>query len=178
MNYFLAVLSGGFLVLSFPPYDLWPLAWIGLVPGFIAIRASKTRLKAAVLGGLTYLVFFSGLLFWIRIYHLLALPFTLGALTLYGVVFGLILKSIENKRKGSFIAPFVWVGIEFIRSLGVLGFPWGILGYSQYKQLTVIQVADITGVWGVSFLIVWVNSYLANLYLAWRKSLPAGIGRY
>lgn len=173
MNYFLAILSGGLLALSFPPYDLWFLAWIALVPVFIATRASKSLLKAAVGGGLTYLVFFTILLHWVRIYHPLAIPFTLLALTIYGIGFGLILKCIENKRKGSFVAPFVWVGIEYLRSLGVLGFPWGVLGYSQYKQLIVIQIADLTGVWGVSFLIVWVNSYLANLWLAWRKSLPA-----
>ncbi|MEW5766634.1 MAG: hypothetical protein AB1797_03275 [bacterium] len=173
MRYLLAILSGGLLVLSFPPYDLWPLAWIALVPVFIAIRASKSLFKAAVGGGLAYLAFFSGLLHWIRIYHPLAIPFTLLALTLYGVGFGLILKCVENKHKGSFVAPFVWVGIEYLRSLGVLGFPWGVLGYSQYKQLVVIQVADITGVWGISFLIVWVNSYLADLCLAWRESLLA-----
>jgi apolipoprotein N-acyltransferase len=56
------------------------------------------------------------------------------------------------------VAPFLWVSLEYVRSFFLTGFPWATLGYSQYLNLPFIQVADITGVYGISFLILLVNS--------------------
>ena len=67
------------------------------------------------------------------------------------------------------IAPLLWTSLEYIRSLGFLGFPWNSLGYSQYKFLPVIQIAEFTGVFGVSFLIVFVNSSLALAFKSFHK---------
>jgi apolipoprotein N-acyltransferase len=53
--------------------------------------------------------------------------------------------------------PSLWVILEYIRSHLFTGFPWALLGYSQYLNLPIIQIADITGVWGVSFLVMMVN---------------------
>lgn len=58
-------------------------------------------------------------------------------------------------------APLLWISLEYIRSLGFLGFPWPSLGYSQSSFLPIIQIAEFTGVFGVSFLIVFVNSGIA-----------------
>ncbi|MBL10217.1 MAG: apolipoprotein N-acyltransferase [Acidiferrobacteraceae bacterium] len=61
----------------------------------------------------------------------------------------------------SLVAPFVWTALEFIRSTHLeYGFSWLGLGYSQYKNLIVIQIAEFTGVYGVSTLIVWINASL------------------
>ena len=70
-------------------------------------------------------------------------------------------------------APLLWVSLEYVRSLGFLGFPWNSLGYSQYRQISVIQMAEFTGVFGVSFLIVFVNSGIASVIWA---SLPRFYG--
>jgi apolipoprotein N-acyltransferase len=67
-------------------------------------------------------------------------------------------------------APCLWVSLELIRAHFLSGLPWMLLGYSQYQWLPIIQIADITSVYGVSFLIVLVNVALADLFLwAWRR---------
>ena len=63
-----------------------------------------------------------------------------------------------------FSAPFIWVSFEFVRSkLSFLSLPWGLLAHSQYQHPLLIQAANITGVYGISFLIVLVNSGIAAI---------------
>jgi len=63
-------------------------------------------------------------------------------------------------------APALWVALEFVRTYAFSGLPWALLGYSQYQWLPVIQFADVTGVYGVSFLVVMGNVALTSL-LVW-----------
>lgn len=60
-------------------------------------------------------------------------------------------------------APSLWVSLELLRTYLFSGFPWALLGYSQHQWLSVIQVVDITGVYGISFLLVLTNVTLARL---------------
>ena len=60
------------------------------------------------------------------------------------------------------IAALAWVALEYLRSILFTGFPWGLLGSSQYHWLTLIQVADITSIYGISFMIVLTNGVLAQ----------------
>ena len=62
-------------------------------------------------------------------------------------------------------APALWGALEFVRTYALSGFPWALLGYSQYQWLSVIQFADVTGVYGVSFLIVMGNVALTSLLI-------------
>ncbi|MCA9421911.1 MAG: apolipoprotein N-acyltransferase, partial [Nitrospira sp.] len=62
-------------------------------------------------------------------------------------------------------APALWVSLEFLRTYALSGFPWALLGYSQYQWLSVIQSADVTGVYGISFLIVMGNVALTSLLI-------------
>ena len=68
-------------------------------------------------------------------------------------------------RYGIFFSPCVWVSLELLRTYAFSGFPWSLLGYSQYRELELIQVADHLGVYGVSFLIILVNLTFAELFL-------------
>ena len=63
-------------------------------------------------------------------------------------------------------APCLWVALELVRARLLTGFPWALLGHSQYRNRTLIQVADLTGAYGVSFVVAWINSWLAALFLA------------
>jgi apolipoprotein N-acyltransferase len=70
------------------------------------------------------------------------------------------------------LAPFFWIAGEWLRGHLFGGFPWGTLGYSQYLNLRVIQIAELTGVHGVSFVILAVNAAVAGcLLLTWRRAL-------
>jgi len=74
-----------------------------------------------------------------------------------------------------------WVALEMVQGRLLSGFPWNFLGVSQYRVLPLLQVASVTGVYGVSFLVVWVSVALlcASLKLAGRFSepLPERLGR-
>jgi len=60
-------------------------------------------------------------------------------------------------------APLLWVCVEFGRSHLLTGFPWENLGYSQHRNLLLLQISDVTGVYGISFLVVFVNAVLYDL---------------
>jgi apolipoprotein N-acyltransferase len=72
--------------------------------------------------------------------------------------FALAAHFIISKSMEFLILPFVWVILEFIRGNLFSGFPWALLGYSQYMNSTLIQIADITGAYGVSFILVAFNT--------------------
>ncbi|MCC6544930.1 MAG: apolipoprotein N-acyltransferase, partial [Nitrospirae bacterium] len=91
----------------------------------------------------------------------------------YTGLFGYLIKYISDKTSIpiSAAAPFVWVSLEFLKAHLLSGFPWASLGYSQYKFLHIIQIADITGVYGVSFLIVAVNAMLFEIFFLRREKV-------
>ncbi|MCS6861914.1 MAG: apolipoprotein N-acyltransferase [Abditibacteriales bacterium] len=68
-----------------------------------------------------------------------------------------------------------WTALEFARSLGALGYPWGVLGYSQWRALPLIQIAELTSVYGVSFLMAFVGA-AAAVGLTRQRWLPLGVG--
>ena len=102
--------------------------------------------------------------------------FALAAyLAIYFPLFaGLTRTAVRRFRAPLWIAaPVVWVGLEFVRAHLMTGFAWYFLGHSQHAYLAVIQIADVTGVYGITFLIAAVNAWLFDgLYrLAWFRGV-------
>lgn len=144
------------MVIPFCRQGLWLTAWCGFVPLFFALRG-KTGKQAFLLAYLSGITFWSGTIYWLV--HV-TLPGTLVLilyLSLYFAFFGLVSSYLLSANYYLLSIPSAWVTLEYIRSHLMTGFPWALLGYSQYKNLPVIQIADITGVWGVSFLVMMVN---------------------
>ncbi|MDD4909251.1 MAG: apolipoprotein N-acyltransferase [Candidatus Omnitrophica bacterium] len=158
MNFILSILSGVMLVLAFPDHDLWLLSWLAFIPLFAAIEGGNARerfLRAYITG----IIFFSGTIYWLTNVTILGTALLILYLSLYFGLFGIIF------NKGSrgfqlFILPAAWVVLEYIRSHLFSGFGWALLGYSQYLNLPAIQIADVTGAWGVSFIIMMFNAAL------------------
>jgi len=167
---FLAVISGLLLTLSFSRYNFWILAWFGFVPVFLALD-KKSNKQAFLLLFITGVVFWAGTIYWLVHVTLPGTAILVLYLALYFGLFGLIFSSFVVRRSSFvvFFIPAVWVLLEYMRSHLFTGFPWALLGYSQYLNLPVIQIADITGVWGISFLIVFVNTAITEIIWA-RKS--------
>ncbi len=172
-----AVISGLLLFLSFPNPVLYPLAWFSLIPLLVALW-DKNRLTAFKMGYICGFIYFSGTLYWIYysmtyygnlplIISLLVVLLLALYLALYIGIFSMAfsLKIVRTKLPAFIIAPVFWVTLEFIRSYALTGFPWSSLGYSQYKFLTLIQFSDITGIYGVSFLIVAFNAAVSDLLI-------------
>ena len=170
----LCFLSSLFLILSFNLADFSGLAWISFVPLFFSLE-NRVKKQAFFLSYLWGLFFWAGLIYWLAKVTFLGYIFLVFCLSFYFGLFG-ILVSLFNKNNSlaqSLLIPSTWVFLEFLRTYLFTGFGWAILGYSQYKNLPLIQIADITGVYGVSFLIVLVNftiySIFSKNYLAVRK---------
>lgn len=176
-----ASISGLLLVLCFPTIDLFLIAWIALVPFLLSLydKKPKQAFKAGIFLGMPY---FFGTLYWI--YHSInhyggvslvtsiAIVILLCLyLSLYTGIFAFLFSiTIRNtKLPALLIAPVFWVVLEFLRSYVFTGFPWSSMGYSQYKFLAVIQIADITGIYGISFLVVAVNGALSDIFLIKRR---------
>jgi apolipoprotein N-acyltransferase len=172
-----ACASGLLLPLCFPKFDWGLLAWVVLIPLHLALDQC-TRQRAFWIGWLSGVIGFTGIMAWvvtamttygkvpepISYAILLLLTSYLGLyVALYSLAFVWLRELIP--RYGIFFAPCFWVALEFFRTYLLSGLPWCLLGYSQYRELDLIQVADHTGVYGVSFLIVLVNVALAELIL-------------
>jgi len=156
-DFFLCLLSAILLILSFPNFDFWIFAWFGFVPLFFAIK-NKTKVKAFLIAYLTGIIFWTGIIYWLVHVTLPGTIILILYLAIYFGIFGLIFTySLQLTAYSFLFIPSVWVLLEYIRSHLFTGFPWALLGYSQYLNLPIIQIADITGAWGVSFLIMMVN---------------------
>jgi len=162
------LVSGLLATLSLPSFDLGFLAWVGLAPLLFALRR-RGLWAGAGLGFLFGYVFGSGSFYWLNTipavtpFRFLLLGTTFG---LYYLVFGL-LYNLASRSIGSWIilgGPALWVALEYARaSLSFLALPWNLLSHSQYRYLPLIQIADLTGTYGISFLIVMVNQLLSQL---------------
>ncbi len=172
-----ACASGLLLPFCFPKFDLGLLAWIVLIPLHLALDQCSKR-RAFWIGWLSGLVGFTGIMAWVvtamTTYGKVPEPVSYAILLLLtsylGLYVGLYSLAVVWLRElipryGIFFAPCFWVALELFRTYLLSGLPWCLLGYSQYRELDLIQVADHTGVYGISFLIVLVNVAFAELFM-------------
>ena len=159
-DYLLLALAALLMSLSFHPIKLHFVAWFGLIPMLYAIE--KVRPGQSFRAGLVFGFLFSLFtLFWIVLLQIeinIKLLMTFGLLVLFlyvGLYYGVALL-ITNKTS-IWMLPFAVTGLEFIRGIGELGFPWLTLGYSQARYPLFIQQASVYGVYGISFWLVLLN---------------------
>lgn len=173
----LALLSALLLWLSHPPAKLFPLAYVALVPLFISVRRARKFSQAfgrAYLCGLAFMGMTCywigttiagwtgsaiGWLAWLALMPILALYYGLWG----GVAWGVS----RNLSEGGRILAYAttWTLMEWMRTLGSLSMPWAQLSYSQYLFPPAFQWIDVTGAYGLSFLIAFVNGGAAHWLL-------------
>jgi apolipoprotein N-acyltransferase len=163
------------LIFSFPNFELYPLAWIALVPLLVAIARRPSPLSAFILGWATGSAFFYATCYWLTysMIHYGGLPTVLAYLLLVpaAIVIGIFpgifawLVALAIRQWGYMallLAPVFWTALEWVR-LGVTGQLWNALGYSQAYDPFLIQSAMWGGVYLISFLIVAINTIIALL---------------
>jgi apolipoprotein N-acyltransferase len=169
------VVSGALLVLALPKPDLYYLSWIAFVPLLLALSPEKSRLKAFGFGYAAGLVFFGGSCYWIvntmATYGGLSLGTSLAVFALFVSVFALhtalfaVLLQLQLARFGHWgmlLAAPTWVAVELIQTYAIFGgFPWMLVGYALAPYQGLLQVVTVTGIYGLSFLLVGVGSLLA-----------------
>ncbi len=164
----LSAISMACLSLVFPPRSWWLLALVGLVPWTIAVcrvqRPWLVHWGSFLLGS----VFFLVNLTWLE-------PVTgLGyvALALYlGLYWPLAAWAVRTGRRATispiWTLPAVWVACEFLRGWVMTGFPWLYLAHAFSKHIAFIQICDLVGAYGVTFLAVMVNAVIVEWVLRW-----------
>lgn len=177
-----SIFSGLLVASLFPPFQFEVLAFIALVPLLWVLEGKKPH-EAFTLGLVSGLVSFGIIIWWVKISMATygGLPASLAwlitavlalYLALYPALFAFFLVRIH--AGGSvltfLLAAPLWVSLELLRAYFMTGFPWALLGYSQYRYLHVIQIADLVGVYGVSFFIVFVNAAIWHFFRFPRKA--------
>lgn len=170
-NIILCIISGILLALPYNNGGLWILSWFGFVPLFFALQ-NKPPAKRFLLACLSGVIFWSLTVYWLVHVTLLGSIILVFYLSLYFGCFGILFlrKTQDAGLKAILFIPSEWVILEYIRSYLLTGFPWALLGYSQYLNLPIIQISDITGTWGVSFLVMAGNVFVMRIaYCVLRK---------
>jgi apolipoprotein N-acyltransferase len=170
----LAVASGATLALSFPNYNLPLLAWISV--GLLVLASAGARPFESLLYGFLHgIVFYPVCLPWIAVvmhqYGNVDPWMSAGIVSLIGIAGGIVcsifsvsvaLASRKSAALACWFAPFLWVSLEFLRThLPIIGFPWNLTGYAASGSLALLQLAPVTGIYGLSFLIAAYSSLLA-----------------
>ncbi len=170
--FFLSILSGLLIALSFPKINAFYLAWIAFIPLIYCSLRNCVR-NSLIYGFISGMICSAFSLYWIfsvleyntnsYIQSFAASGILWAYLSLY---FSLWSGIISFSRRhfhpvlSSLFGACAWVTLEFIRTYFLTGFGWNSLGYSQSSFVHIIQIADITGVYGVSFIIVFINMLL------------------
>jgi|SRR5579872_1098477 len=171
VRFLLAIGSGLALSFSFPNYNLPLLAWIAVAMLMLASLGARKR-EAALYGFINGALFYPLSVPWIDTVMQqygnvspVASAGILALITLAGALFPLVfavLVSRVGKRSVAMacvFAPFLWVALEFARThLPIIGFPWNLIGYAASGNLALVQLASVTGIFGVSLLVVGFNA--------------------
>jgi apolipoprotein N-acyltransferase len=165
--FLLALLSSALLWACFTPLEFAPLGWIALVPllqlaraAVLPRRTTPLLWSAGFLGSLAMLQ-------WMRLGHpamYLALAALAAYLACYFPAFiWMVRRSMSRGLPLWIAAPICWTALEYLRSWLFTGFSWYYLGHSQYAWTSLIQISDVTGAWGLSFLMAWFAGLAAEL---------------
>lgn len=189
VGWLLSVSTGALLALAYPPFNISQLGWVALIPLLFAVERCP-RGEAFRRGYIAGLVFFAMTIWWIvhvtlpgmvGLVVVLALYFGVAA-TLFNISNGMF--TIVNTMEGSggilpavrnivvaAVAAAGWVTLEWARGRFILGgFPWNFLGVTQWQAVPLIQFASVTGVYGVSALVCFVNcAFYFTLRRFWRQ---------
>ena len=173
----LSVLSAILLAFAFPPLNLFPISFIALTPLIIIIYKAEKIRYYIISSAIFVLIFFGYLLMWVSAFMLKETEAVVAFLALFTILFllvllfyfpAMLLSGFISKRLPKFrfiIVPIVFTFMEYMRNIGFLGFPWGIVGYSQWNFLPFIQIADTIGLLGISFIIYLTNAMISHYIL-------------
>ncbi len=168
-----ALLSGALPVLAFPAPNIEFLAWFGLVPGLLLMRAAPSAREAAVRAWWFGTGFIMAAHYWLAPEigpALLLVAIVLGALWIgVGISIWALLRSPVTPLRALaalVVVPSYWLLVEWIRSWQALGGPWALLGASQWQHPAILGLAAVGGVWLVSFAIVAANTGIVILIVS------------
>lgn len=159
--------------LCYPPFPLGPLAFVVLVPAFIAtMRLTAPQAFAYhFAAGIAYNL----IMYW-WIYNVMKVgpAFVIGGglvllilfLSLFNGLLGWMFRVLAGRPYGLLAYPVLWGGLEALRTLGEMSFPWNDMGYALGNRLSLIQAASHLGIFGLSMAVIACNCLA---FAAWRN---------
>ena len=170
-----AVASGALLTLAFAPFNQGWIIWIALTPLICAVWLAA-RPRPFALGYVTGLTFFTSTFHWLaELRHVVSAPALLGLPPLLGAYLALYIafwawaihalapprvlgaaSSLRHLGIGV-LAAALWVALEWTRGWFLTGFSWNGLGVALHRNLPMIQVAEISGVLSLTWLVAFAN---------------------
>lgn len=167
--FLLACLTGILIIISFPKASLWFCAWIAFIPLLYAVKNTDLK-QSFLIGCVSGFAASVGIFYWIVVavvsdgnsivLGILCLCALSAYMALYYGVFALTFSWGVRQNSSLCLSVYgasLWVVLEYVRMYLFTGFPWLLLGYSQWQKLPLIQIASVGGVYAVSFLIIWGN---------------------
>jgi len=157
------LLSMVLLGVSFAPFDCWWLAYVALVPWALAMAGGLRPVRTVLIGWLCGGVFWAGMVYWLMLPTVPGYLAGVVYLSLYWLVGSwLVRRAMLRNWPMWIVLPVLWVAMEFLRAR-LITFPWFFLSQTQYGRTGLIQVADVTGQYGVSFFVAMVNGACIDL---------------
>lgn len=177
----LALLTAGLLVFSFPNPDQGWLAWVALVPLLLACHGLGA-LTAGALGLLSGTAAAFGIFWWLfevaafGLHHALILALYLG---LYPAAWCAGLALLAGRGVPLIVTgPALWVTLDYLKAhAAFMALPWATLAHSQHRNLAVLQLATLTGEYGITFLVVMASVAVAGILTrrAWPSAVAAAL---
>ncbi|MCD4830234.1 MAG: apolipoprotein N-acyltransferase [Anaerohalosphaeraceae bacterium] len=165
------LLSGCLLTIIQLPFGFGFLGWVALVPFILVCNSERKTKPLLITAYIISAVYWLGNVYWLS--YVTAAGWIVFALYM-GLYWPLCMLAIKQCRKIGIVlwvsVPIIIAGAEAFQGIIFGGFNWRLLGQSQYSNITIIQIADIFGVAGISFLLAMVNGLIAQLIIDFKKN--------
>jgi len=172
MHFYL--ITGLLLFLAEPPFGLWPLGFIALIPAMHAAHRSRSYRNAALGGLLAGVAFFAPGLFWLTSTTIIGWV----ALALYCATYIAIFAILARATSNILALAAGWILLEFMRgAIAFTGFPWLLLSHSQYRFTPFTQIIDVIGSYGLSGLLIALNALMTTMTNAATRIVAMRRGR-
>jgi apolipoprotein N-acyltransferase len=172
-----AAAAAGLYTLACPPYAVAAAGW--LVPGLLVVPCRGLSARAAAAAGVVFALgmgvgvtgwAYAASLAYFDFDRLAAAAFVIAVWLLYGgIPFGLMLAAYARAAAGlppgarAAFAAAAWAVMEWLRTTLFTGMPWELLGHTQFRRLWLVQIADLGGVFAVSFVMVLASVAVGEL---------------
>lgn len=182
----LLIVSGILFGISFTPFPFpFPLfLFVAFVPYFFVVTKRQTLLKVNAASYLTFFVMSLITVFWVGSWQSAADPFLMvsGVVLVFFLPCVMLINStlfyasrkVFKKDLSLYLFPFFWVTGEYILTLTDLKFPWLTIGHGLAKFTSFIQIADIVGAFGLSFIVLWINIFIFKGVKSFKENVKVG----
>ena len=163
----LTLLSSILYAFAFPSFinlEGWGLLiFIAFIPLLIVFKYSS--IHRGIFYGIAFGIFQTMIInYWLATFSLVSLQFVTALYSGMFTFFMAFAVYIYKKSKyGWLLFPFAWIVFEWARSSGFSAYPWCLTGSALYSYLPLIQIASLTGIWGISFMVLLINTAFAEI---------------